>query len=71
MNGIKKAKIDEDYQKVLEKIKDGKELNDDDVKKIDAYKKRFSNRDIPETVQLAVDKHKQAIEDKKLMNLIS
>ena len=50
----------------LEKIKDGKELNDDDVKKIDAYKKRFSNRDIPETVQLAVDKHKQAIEDKKL-----
>ena len=62
----KKAKIDEDYQKVLEKIKDGKELNDDDVKKIDAYKKRFSNRDIPETVQLAVDKHKQAIEDKKL-----
>ena len=62
----KKAKIDEDYQKVLEKIKDGKELNDDDVKKIDAYKKRFSNRDIPETVQLAVDKHKQAIEGKKL-----
>lgn len=62
----KKAKIDEDYQKVLEKIKDGKELNDDDVKKIDAYKKRYSNRDIPETVQLAVDKHKQAIEDKKL-----
>ena len=37
----KKAKIDEDYQKVLEKIKDGKELNEDDVKKIDAYKKRF------------------------------
>lgn len=62
----KKAKIDEDYQKVLEKIKDGKELNEDDVKKIDAYKKRYSNRDIPETVQVAVDKHKQAIEDKKL-----
>lgn len=62
----KKAKIDEDYQKVLEKIKDGKELTEDDVKKIDAYKKRYSNRDIPETVQVAVDKHKQAIEDKKL-----
>ena len=62
----KKAKIDEDYQKVLEKIKDGKELNEDDVKKINAYKKRYSNRDIPDTVQVALDKHKKAIEDKKL-----
>ena len=62
----KKAKIDEDYQKVLEKANQGKELSDDDVKKIEAYKKRYSNRDIPETVQVAVDKHKQAIEDKKL-----
>lgn len=62
----KKAKIDEDYQKVLEKIKDGKELSEDDVKKIDAYKNWYSNRDIPETIQVAVDKHKQAIEAKKL-----
>ena len=50
----KKAKIDEDYQKVLEKIKDGKELNEDDVKKIDAYKKRYSNRELPENVKEAV-----------------
>ena len=50
----KKAKIDEDYQKVLEKIKDGKELNEDDVKKIDAYKNRFSNRELPENVKEAV-----------------
>ena len=62
----KKAKIDEDYQKVLEKIKDGKELSENDVKKIDAYKNRYPNRDIPETIQVAVDKHKQAIEAKKL-----
>ena len=62
----KKAKIDEDYQKVLEKIKDGKELSEDDVKKIEAYKKRYTNRELPETVQVALDKHKQAIEDKKL-----
>ena len=34
----KKAKIDEDYQKVLEKANKGKELSDDDVKKINAYK---------------------------------
>lgn len=62
----KKAKIDEDYQKVLEKANQGKKLSDDDVKKIEAYKKRYSNRDIPETVQVAIDKHKQAIKDKKL-----
>lgn len=62
----KKAKIDEDYQKVLEKANQGKELSDDDVKKNEAYKKRYSNRDIPETVQVAIDKHKQAIKDKKL-----
>ena len=62
----KKAKIDEDYQKVLEKIKDGKELSEDDVKKIEEYKRRYTNRELPETVQVALDKHKQAIEDKKL-----
>lgn len=62
----KKAKIDEDYQKVLEKANQGKELSDDDVKKINAYKSRYSNRELPETVQVALDKHKQAIEDKKL-----
>ncbi len=33
--------------------KDGKELNEDDVKKIDAYKKRYSNRDLPENVNKA------------------
>lgn len=52
--------------KTLEKIKNGKELSEDDVKKIEAYKKRYTNRELPETVQVALDKHKQAIEDKKL-----
>ena len=65
----KKAKIDEDYQKVLEKIKDGKELNEDDVKKIDAYKKRYSNRELPENIQQRIDayneKKKKEIENKK------
>ena len=37
----KKAKIDEDYQKVLEKANQGKELSDDDVKKIEAYQNRY------------------------------
>ena len=50
----KKAKIDEDYKNVLEKIKDGKELSEDDVKKIDAYKNRYSNRELPENVKEAV-----------------
>lgn len=59
----KKAKIDEDYQKVLEKIKDGKELNEDDVKKIDAYKKRYSNRDLPENVNKALNKYDEKIKE--------
>ena len=37
--------------KTLEKIKD---------------KRRYTNRELPETVQVVLDKHKQAIEDKKL-----
>ena len=55
----KKAKIDEDYQKVLEKIKDGKELNEDDVKKIDAYKKRYSNRELPENIQQKINSYNE------------
>ena len=52
--------------KTLEKIKDGKEPSEDDVKKIEEYKRRYTNRELPETVQVVLDKHKQAIEDKKL-----
>ena len=55
----KKAKIDEEYQKVLEKIKDGKELNEDDVKKIDAYKKRYSNRELPEDLLKKIEDYKE------------
>ena len=50
--------------KTLEKIKDGKEPSEDDVKKIEEYKRRYTNRELPETVQVVLDKHKQAIEDK-------
>ena len=50
----KRSEVIQNYQKVLEKIKDGKELNEDDVKKIDAYKNRFSNRELPENVKEAV-----------------
>lgn len=71
----KKAKIDEDYQKVLEKIKDGKELNEDDVKKINAYKSRYSNRELPENIQQKIDayneKKKKEIERKKKNEEIS
>lgn len=59
----KKAKIDEDYQKVLEKIKDGKELNEDDVKKINAYKKRYSNRELPKNVNKALNKYDEKIKE--------
>ncbi|MFS9224920.1 hypothetical protein QM475_02215 [Streptococcus parasanguinis] len=65
----KKAKIDEDYQKVLEKANQGKELSDDDVKKINAYKSRYSNRELPENIQQKIDayneKKKKEIERKK------
>lgn len=49
----KKAKIDEDYQKVLEKIKNGKELSEDDVKVLEAYQKRYG-RDLPDSVNNAL-----------------
>ena len=49
----KKAKIDEDYQKVLEKANQGKELSDDDVKKIEAYQNRYG-RELPDTITKAV-----------------
>ena len=55
----KKAKIDEDYQKVLEKIKDGKELSEDDVKKINAYKSRYSNRELPENIQQKINSYNE------------
>lgn len=65
----KKAKIDEDYQKVLEKANKGKELSDDDVKKINAYKKRYTNRELPDNLQQKIDayneKKKKEIERKK------
>ena len=44
--------------KTLEKIKDGKELSEDDVKKIEEYKKRYTNREWPESVQVVLDKPK-------------
>jgi len=47
------AKIDEDYQKVLEKANQGKELSDDDVKKIEAYQNRYG-RELPDTITKAV-----------------
>lgn len=68
----KKAKIDEDYQKVLEKANKGKELSDDDVKKINAYKSRYSNRELPENIQQKIDayneKKKKEIERNKKLS---
>ena len=48
-----KVKIDGDYKKVLEKIKDGKELSEDDVKALEAYRKRY-RRDLPDSVNNAL-----------------
>ena len=49
----KKVKIDEDYQKVLKRIEDGKELSEDDVKVLEAYQKRYG-RDLPDSVNNAL-----------------
>ena len=54
-----KVKIDGDYKKVLEKIKDGKELSEDDVKAIQAYKDRFPGRNLPKEILQLVDAFKQ------------
>ena len=60
----KKAKIDEDYQKVLEKIKDGKELTEDDIKKIDAYRNWYPNREIPQKIENNITEYKKFSEAK-------
>lgn len=52
----KKAKIDEDYQKVLEKANKGKDLTEDDVKALEAYQKRYG-RDLPDNVNNAMKKY--------------
>ena len=60
----KKTKIDGDYKKVLKKIEDGKELSEDDVKKIDAYKNRYPNREIPKKIENKITEYKKFSEAK-------
>ena len=60
----KKTKIDGDYKKVLKKIEDGKELSEDDVKKIDAYKNRYPNREIPKEIENKITEYKKFSEAK-------
>ena len=62
----KKAKIDEDYQKVLEKTESGKELNENDIKVSKRYMSRYPNRQIPEKLQKIIDDYdkKQESENK-------
>ena len=50
----KKAEIDKNYQKVLEKLKDGKKLDEKDIKAIQAYQSRYPARDLPENVKQAM-----------------
>ena len=65
----KKAKIDEDYKKVLEKIKDGKELSEDDVKALEAYRKRY-RRNLPDSVNNALKNYVEK-ETNDLVKMIS
>ena len=60
----KKNKVDEDNQKVLEKIKDGKELTEDDIKKIDAYRNWYPNREIPQKIENNITEYKKFSEAK-------
>ena len=50
----KKAEIDKNYQKVLEKLKDGKKLDEKDIKAIQAYQSRYPARELPENVKQAM-----------------
>ena len=60
----KKAKIDEDYQKVLEKANKGKAFSEDDLKKIDAYKNWYPNREIPKKIENKITEYKKFSEAK-------
>ena len=53
----KKAEIDQNYQQVLKKIEDGKELNSNDVNAIQAYKNRHPGKELPDTVAKALEQH--------------
>ena len=64
-----KVKIDGDYKKVLEKIKDGKELSEDDVKALEAYRKRY-RRDLPDSVNNALRNYVEK-ETNDLVKMIS
>ena len=50
----KKAEIDKNYQKVLEKLKDGKKLDEKDIKAIQAYQSRYPARELPENIKQAM-----------------
>ena len=65
----KKAKIDEDYQKVLEKVNQGKDLTEDDVKALEAYQKRYG-RDLPDNVNSAMKKYVEK-ETEEIAKMIS
>lgn len=65
----KKAKIDEDYQKVLEKVNQGKDLTEDDVKALEAYQKRYG-RDLPDNVNNAMKKYVEK-ETEEIAKMIS
>ena len=47
----KKAEIDKNYQKVLKKLDDGKQLDEKDIKAIQAYQSRYPARDLPENIK--------------------
>ena len=64
-----KVKIDGDYKKVLEKIKDGKELSEDDVKALEAYRKRY-RRNLPDSVNNALKNYVEK-ETNDLVKMIS
>ena len=65
----KKAKIDEEYQKVLEKVNQGKDLTEDDVKALEAYQKRYG-RDLPDNVNNAMKKYVEK-ETEEIAKMIS
>ena len=65
----KKAKIDEEYQKVLEKVNQGKDLTEDDVKALEAYQKRYG-RDLADNVNNAMKKYVEK-ETEEIAKMIS
>ena len=53
----KRSEVVQNYQNVLDKIKNKTELDENDIKSIAEYKKRYPGKELPDTLVNAIEQH--------------